>query len=421
MHRDNQNLASRSTACVLAGGRGSRLMELTDRQAKPAVFFGGRCRIIDFALSNAYNSGIRRICVATQYEAHSLIQHLQYSWSFLNHRRHESVDLLPAGQRAGASQWYAGTADALFQNMEIIASRDSEHVVVLAGDHVYKMDYELMLQQHADARADVTVGCIEVPRREATAFGVMAVDKCNRITTFLEKPRNPSAIEGSPKQALASMGIYVFSTRFLFEQLRRDAADTGSSHDFGRDLLPFIVRNGKAVAHCFSQSCIRSGSEAEAYWRDVGTIDAYWQANIDLISTEPPVNLYDADWPILTHADAHFPAKFVNGTDDPGGCAMNTSISAGCIIASATLRRSLLFQGVRIGARARLDGAVILPEARIGRDARLTNVVVNHGVHVPDGLVVGEDEQNDAQRFRRTERGVCLITQPMIDRIADRA
>jgi glucose-1-phosphate adenylyltransferase len=418
MNRDGKNLANRSAACVLAGGRGSRLMELTDKQAKPAVFFGGKCRIIDFALSNAFNSGIRRICVATQYEAHSLIRHLQYGWSLFSAGHNDTFDVLPAGQRSSSSQWYAGTADALFQNMAIIAGYNPEHIVVLAGDHVYKMDYEPMLRQHVEAEADVTIGCIEVPRLEASAFGVMAVDGNDRITAFLEKPRQPPGIADSPDRALASMGIYVFSTRFLFDQLKRDAVDARSSHDFGRDLIPYILRNGTAVAHRFARSCVRSANEAEPYWRDVGTIDAYWQANIDLTSLTPALDLDDPGWPIRTRADIMSPARFVSDRDHRCGSAIDSSISGGCIISSASLRRSLLFTGVRIESYAQLEGAVVLPGVQIGRNARLSNVVVDRGVRIPDRLVVGEDARCDAQSFRRTERGICLVTQSMIDRIA---
>ena len=294
-------LARNAMAYVLAGGRGSRLYELTDRRAKPAVYFGGKTRIIDFALSNALNSGIRRIGVATQYKAHSLIRHLQRGWNFLRPERNESFDILPASQRVSETQWYDGTADAVFQNMDIIEAYHPEYMVILAGDHVYKMDYELMLEQHVDQNADVTVGVLEVPLREASGFGVMHVDTSDRIVHFLEKPTNPPAIPAQPDMALASMGIYVFKTTYLFELLRRDAADATSSRDFGKDIIPYVVANGKAVAHRFSTSCVKADREVEAYWRDVGTIDAYWEANIDLTATDPQLNLYDRDWPIWTH------------------------------------------------------------------------------------------------------------------------
>ena len=404
-------------ACVLAGGRGSRLMELTERRAKPAVYFGGKSRIIDFALSNALNSGIPHIGVATQYQAHSLIRHLQRGWNFLRTERNESFDLLPAMQRHSGADWYAGTADAVFQNMDIITGYGPEHVVVLAGDHVYKMDFALMLHQHVESDAEVTIGCLDMPGAEASAFGVMAVDESDRITDFLEKPRNPPSIPGAPDRALVSMGIYVFSTAFLLDRLRYDAADPCSSHDFGADIIPAIVGKGRAVAHRFAQSCIRSDTEAEAYWRDVGTLDAYWEANIDLTSATPALDLYDLNWPLWTHTEITPPAKFVQDEEGRRGMAMDSMVSGGCVISGASLHRSLLFTGVRVQSRAELRGAVVLPFASIGRGARLTNVVVDRGVYIPDGLVVGEDEGRDAQRFRRSEKGVCLITQPMIDRL----
>src|ERR671913_1961060 len=294
-------LARCTTAFVLAGGRGSRLLELTDKRVKPAVYFGAKSRIIDFALSNALNSGIRHIAVATQYKAHSLIRHLQRGWNFFRPERNETFDILPASQRVAEDLWYEGTADAVFQNIDIIRSADPEYIVVLAGDHVYKMDYEFMLRQHVDTGADVTVGCLEVPRMEASGFGVMAVDETDRIVSFLEKPADPPGMPDNPDMALASMGIYVFTTRFLFDQLRRDAATPGSSRDFGKDIIPYLVEHGKAVAHRFTHSCVRSSAETEAYWRDVGTLDAYWAANIDLTQAAPSLDLYDTAWPIWTH------------------------------------------------------------------------------------------------------------------------
>ena len=416
-HRAHAPLARSAMAFVLAGGRGSRLMEMTDNRAKPAVYFGGKSRIIDFALSNALNSGIRRIGVATQYKAHSLIRHLQRGWNFFRHERNESFDILPASQQVSESGWYAGTADAVYQNIAIIEGYAPRHVVILAGDHIYKQDYELMLQQHVEQGADVTVGCIEVARLEATAFGVMAIDADDRIVSFLEKPADPPAMPGKPDTALASMGIYVFETKFLFEQLRRDAADPTSSHDFGKDIVPYIVANGKAVAHRFAQSCVRSSSEAEAYWRDAGTIDSYWEANIDLTDIVPGLDLYDRQWPIWTYGEIVPPAKFVHDDDGRRGKATDSLISGGCIVSGTTLNRTLLFTGVHVHSYGRIQGAVILPYADIGRGARLTNVVVDRGVHIPAGLVVGEDPAFDATRFRRTDKGVCLITQPMLDRL----
>jgi len=405
-------------AYVLAGGRGSRLYELTDRRAKPAVYFGGKTRIIDFALSNAINSGIRRIGVATQYKAHSLIRHLQRGWNFLRPERNESFDILPASQRVSETQWYEGTADAVYQNLDIIEAYHPEYMVILAGDHIYKMDYELMLQQHVSQDADVTVGVLEVPRMEATGLGVMHVDEHDRIVHFLEKPQDPPGIPGKPDMALASMGIYVFKTSFLAALLRRDANEATSSHDFGKDLIPYLVRHGKAVAHRFGDSCVKANREADAYWRDAGTIDAYWEANIDLTSVLPGLDLYDHEWPIWTYAEIAPPAKFVHAEEGRRGFALDSLVSGGCIVSGAGIFRSLLFTNVQVHSYAHLDGAVLQPDVDVGRGARLTNVVVDRGVRIPAGLVVGEDPHLDAQRFRRTEKGTVLITQPMIDRLA---
>jgi glucose-1-phosphate adenylyltransferase len=405
-------------AYVLAGGRGSRLNELTDSRAKPAVYFGGKSRIIDFALSNALNSGIRRIGVATQYKAHSLIRHLQRGWNFFRPERNESFDILPASQRVSESGWYAGTADAVFQNIDIIESYAPRHIVLLAGDHVYKMDYEQMLQQHCEAGADVTVGCVTVPRMEATGFGVMHVDAADRIVSFLEKPPDPPGIPGDPEHALASMGIYVFETKLLIDELRRDAADPHSEHDFGKNLIPHLVKNGLAVAHRFARSCVRSSSETETYWRDVGTVDAFWEANIDLTDFIPGLDLYDRDWPIWSYSEMMPPAKFVHDEDGRRGMSVSSLVSGGCIVSGADVRRSLLFTGVHAHSYACVDGGVVLPYVDIGRHARLRNVVVDRGVVIPPGLVVGEDPEEDAARFRRTAGGVCLITQPMIDRLS---
>jgi glucose-1-phosphate adenylyltransferase len=414
-----QPLARQAMAYVLAGGRGARLNELTERRAKPAVYFGGKARIIDFVLSNALNSGIGRIAVATQYKAHSLIRHLQRGWNFLRPERNQSFDILPASQRVSETQWYLGTADAVYQNIDIIQGYNPppEFMVVLAGDHIYRMDYELMLRQHVNDEADVTVGCLEVPRETASGFGVMAVDTEDRIIDFVEKPADPPSIPGSPGQALASMGIYVFDTRFLMEVLSADAADPTSSHDFGKDLIPLLVKNGKAVAHRFTQSCIRSDAEPEAYWRDVGTVDAYWEANIDLTDVTPAMDIFDHIWPIWTYAEITAPAKFVHDEDGRRGAAVSSLVAGDCIVSGGTLHRTLLSTGCRVHSYSHLDGAVVLPECSIGRRASLTKVVVDRGVKIPEGLIVGEDAALDAARFRRTEKGICLITQDMVDRL----
>ena len=408
-------LTNRSMAFVLAGGRGSRLKELTDRRVKPAVFFGGKARIIDFALSNALNSGIRKMAVATQYKAHSLIRHCQRGWNFFRAERNEFLDILPASQRTGGEDWYRGTADAVAQNIDIVDSYNIDHIIILAGDHIYKMDYEIMLRQHVESGADVTIGCLTVPRMDATAFGVMHVDKDDRITQFLEKPADPPGIPGNEDMALASMGIYVFSWPFLRDLLEKDAEDTNSSHDFGNDLIPDIVKNGKAMAHRFDDSCVRSDSEAPSYWRDVGTVDAFWQANIDLTDFTPDLDLWDNNWPIWTYSESVPPAKFIHDESDRRGMAISSMVSGGCIISGTEVRNSLFFTQVKTNSYAVLDHAVVLPYVTVHRSARLRRVVIDRGVTIPEGLVVGEDPAEDGKWFRVTERGVTLITQDMLD------
>ncbi|HYD32056.1 MAG TPA: glucose-1-phosphate adenylyltransferase, partial [Azospirillaceae bacterium] len=372
----------RAVALVLAGGRGSRLKQLTDRRAKPAVYFGGKYRIIDFALSNCINSGFRRIAVLTQYKSHSLLRHLQRGWSFLRGEVGEFVDFLPAQQRVDETQWYQGTADAIYQNLDILRAMDPEFVLILAGDHVYKMDYAAMLLQHCGNDADLTVPCVEVPRMQATGFGVMHVDKTNRVIDFVEKPADPPAMPGKPDMALASMGIYVFNAKFLFDQLERDAADPHSSRDFGKDIIPYLVPRAKVVAHNFSESCIYSVPGAEPYWRDVGTIDAYWESNLDLTAVTPHLDLYDPDWPIFTYQEQLPSAKFVFDSDDRRGMAVDSMVSAGCIVSGSVVRQSVLFNRVRVNSYSELNESVILPQVNIGRHARLTKVVVDRGVDI---------------------------------------
>lgn len=410
-------LARSTMAYVLAGGRGSRLMELTEARAKPAVPFGGKQRIVDFALSNALNSGIRRIAVATQYKAHSLIRHLQRGWSFLQPMRNESFDILPASQRVSEEQWYAGTADAVFQNIDIIDSYDPEYLLILAGDHVYKMDYERMLIQHVNEGADVTIACLEVPVEDAKGFGVIGVDAKDRVVSFVEKPAQPPEMPDRPGFALASMGIYAFRRTFLNDQLRRDAADPHSSRDFGRDVIPYIVGHGKAIAHRFTRSCVRSEAEPQAYWRDVGTVDAYYDANIDLTDVVPALDLFDRNWPIWTYAEITPPAKFVHDAEGRRGVGVSSLVSGGCIISGSSIRRSLLFTGVHVHSYGSIENAVVLPYVDVARRARLKNVVVDRGVRIPSDLVIGEDPDEDARRFRRTPRGICLVTQAMLDRL----
>ncbi len=410
-----ENLSRRTCAFVLAGGRGSRLKELTDNRAKPAVYFGGKTRIVDFALSNALNTGIRKMAIATQYKAHSLIRHCTRGWSFFQPNRNEYLDILPASQRVSENKWYLGTADAVTQNIDIVDSYDVDYVLILAGDHIYKMDYEVMLQQHVASGADVTIGCLTVPRAEASAFGVMAVDGTDRITSFLEKPADPPGTPDDPAVTLASMGIYVFRWSFLRTLLQADAADEASGHDFGSDIIPALVADGRAQAHRFETSCVRHHPDAPAYWRDVGTIDAFWKANIDLTGFTPELDLWDRNWPIWTHTALTPPAKFIHDEADRRGTARSSLVSGGCIVSGTDIRNSLLFTHVHTNSYAALDGAVVLPYVNIGRSARLTRVVIDSGVRIPEGLVVGENPAEDARWFRVSEGGVTLITQTMLD------
>ena len=411
-----RRLPKRAMALILAGGRGSRLKQLTDTRCKPAVYFGGHFRIIDFVLSNCMNSGLRRIGVLTQYKSHSLLRHLQRGWNFLKSEMHEFVDLIPAQQRVDEEVWYRGTADAVYQSLDIIKSNKPEYVVILAGDHIYKMDYARMLADHALSGAGVTVGCIEVDRQEAKAFGVMAIDENKKVTSFVEKPADPPAMPGKPDRSLASMGIYIFTADYLYRMLDEDIALEGSSHDFGKDIIPKAVGEGQVVAHFFQDSCVYNSEKAPAYWRDVGTIDAYWEANIDLTATVPELNLYDRSWPIWTYQEQLPPAKFVHNEEGRRGEAIESSVSAGCIL-SGSVHNSLLFSNCRVHSYTHINGAVLLPEVQVGRNARLTKVVVDRGCRIPDGLVVGEDPDDDARRFYRSEGGVTLITPRMLEKL----
>jgi glucose-1-phosphate adenylyltransferase len=419
-HTDARQLSRRTMALVLAGGRGSRLHSLTDIRAKPAVYFGGKFRIIDFAMSNCLNSGLRRIGVMTQYKSHSLLRHLQRGWSFMRNELNEFVDLLPAQQRVDEDQWYQGTADAVFQNLDIIrAHAPVDYVIVLAGDHIYKMDYSVMLKDHVTNGQGVTVGCIEVPREQAKGFGVMAIDNRRHIVEFVEKPADPPPMPGRPDVALASMGIYVFTADYLYRLLEEDAADPDSDHDFGKNLIPKAVREGQAFAHPFSMSAIANPPHSKAYWRDVGTIDSYWAANLDLASTSPELNMYDKDWPIWTYQEQLPPAKFVHADHDTGrvGTAIESLVSGGCIISGASVRNSVLFSNVLVQSYAMIDCAVVLPDVQIERHCRLSKVVIDRGCKIPEGTVIGEDADDDARRFHRTEQGVVLVTPKMLARL----
>ncbi|WP_295856440.1 glucose-1-phosphate adenylyltransferase [uncultured Xylophilus sp.] len=410
-------LVRRTMALVLAGGRGSRLKQLTDRRAKPAVYFGGKFRIIDFALSNCINSGIRRMAVLTQYKSHSLLRHLQRGWSFLRPELNEMVDLLPAQQRTGEEHWYRGTADAIYQNLDILHSKGPEYVVVLAGDHIYKQDYSLLLKDHVESGRGCTVACIEVPRHEATAFGVMAVEADRTVTAFVEKPADPPAMPGRPDTALASMGIYVFNADYLYRLLEEDVQDAASSHDFGKDVIPKVVAEGQAFAHPFGMSSVPQREGVAPYWRDVGTIDAFWAANLDLASAVPELDIYDTDWPIWTFQQQLPPAKFVPDAEGRPGITTNTVVSGGCIVSGSRVVQSVLFSSVRVRSYCDIEQAVILPDVTVGRGCRLRRVVIDRGSVLPDGLVVGEDAAADAARFERTADGVVLITQPMLHRL----
>ena len=405
---------TRSTfALVLAGGRGSRLRELTDWRCKPAVPFGGKFRIIDFTLSNCVNSGIRRIGVATQYKAHSLIRHIQRGWSFLDGRFDEFIELLPAQQQIAAA-WYSGTADAVFQNLAVLRRHSPRYVLVLAGDHVYKMDYGRMIAFHVRHEADVTVACVAAPLATASASGVMGIGEGRRVVSFVEKPAEPQPIPGQPDQALVSMGIYVFNTQFLYEQLIRDADDPRSSHDFGRDLIPYVVRRYRVFAHPFGESCVGMTPAQEPYWRDVGTIDAYWEANMELTKVVPELNLYDQDWPIWTYQEQLPPAKFVFDDADRRGMAIDAMVSGGCIISGAVVRRSLLFSDVWVESRSVIEDSVILPDVRIGCNVILKRAVIDRRCEIPDGMVVGVDSGTDRKQFHVTPEGVTLVTPNML-------
>lgn len=412
-----RQLPKQSVALILAGGRGSRLKGLTSKRAKPAVHFGGKFRIIDFALSNCMNSGIRRIGVLTQYHSHSLVQHIQRGWSFLNEEMNEFVDLLPAQQREDVGEWYRGTADAIYQNLDIIRRYNAEYIVILAGDHIYKMDYSRMLLDHVEKGSQCTVACIAVPRSEASEFGVMDISDDHRILNFLEKPENPPAMPDDPDMSLASMGIYVFNTQYLYKLLQEDSINMETSHDFGKDLIPKAVSEGVAWAHPFSLSCVTSDINAAPYWRDVGTLDAYWSANLDLASVTPELDMYNKNWPIRTYMEPLPPAKFVQDRSGSHGMTMNSLIGASCIISGSVVLNSVLFPRVRINSFCTLDSTVLLPDVYIGRSCRLRRCVIDRACHLPEGLVIGENAEEDERRFYRSASGIVLVTREMLDKL----
>lgn len=397
-------------ALILAGGKGSRLHQLTAWRAKPAVPFGGKYRIIDFPLSNCVNSGVRRVGILTQYKAHSLIRHVQQGWGFLSGNFDEFVELIPAQQRTQSS-WYQGTADAVLQNLDIIRRHRPAYVLILAGDHIYKMDYGTMLAAHVERGADVTVGCIEVPIEQASAFGVMAVDQEQRIVQFEEKPHAPRCIPGRPDKALASMGIYVFSTDALYQELTRDFPESSFSHDFGRDIIPAAIESRKVCAFPFRDP---QHEDDQAYWRDVGTIDAFWEANMELIGISPELNLYDNDWPIWTCQVHSPPAKFIFDDEGRRGMAVDSMVSGGCIISGSTVRHSLLFTEVRVHSFCEIEDAVIFPGVDIARNCKIRRAVIDRGCKIPRGMVIGHDAEQDRQRFYVSEKGVVLVTPEML-------
>ncbi|WP_027147022.1 MULTISPECIES: glucose-1-phosphate adenylyltransferase [Methylobacter] len=411
-HHDRfvSHLTRNTIALILAGGRGSRLENMTDWRAKPAVPFGGKFRIIDFPLSNCINSGIRKIGVLTQYKADSLIRHIQQGWGFLRGEFGEYVDLMPAQQRHAEGSWYEGTADAVYQNIDILRSRNPEFILVLAGDHIYKMDYGPMLADHVERNADLTVGCIEVSLQDATAFGVIDVDENRRVKSFIEKPANPPIMPGRTNTALASMGIYIFNAGFLYEQLIKDADTPGSQRDFGKDIIPSII--DKYVVNAYPFLDLQSGEQS--YWRDVGTIDAYWSANMELIGVKPDLNLYDKTWPIWTYQVQAPPAKFVFDNDKRRGLAVDSMVSGGCVISGSKVRHSLLFSNVRVNSYTTLQDTIVLPEVNIARHCRITKAIIEKGCEIPEGTVIGENREEDEKRFYVSPGGVVLVTPDML-------
>ncbi|MBT0587248.1 glucose-1-phosphate adenylyltransferase [Alteromonas oceanisediminis] len=404
------NLTKETYALILAGGRGSRLHELTDWRAKPALYFGGKFRIIDFPLSNCINSGIRKVGVVTQYKSHSLIRHLVRGWGHFKKELGESIEILPASQRFSES-WYEGTADAVFQNIDIIRDELPKYVMILSGDHIYRMDYGAMLAAHEESGAKMTVSCMSVPVEEAAnAFGVLSVDENMRILGFEEKPAHPTPLPDDPSRCLASMGNYVFNTEFLFKELKRDSENSGSQRDFGKDIIPSIIADHPVYAYPFAE-----GDAGANYWRDVGTLDSFWEANMELVSPVPALNLYDRRWPIWTYQEQLPPAKFVWEEQDRRGEAINSVVSGGCIVSGATLRRSLCFSNVRVHSYSQIEETVILPDVEIKRHCKVKKAILDRGCVLPEGTVIGYNHDEDRARgFRVSEKGVVLVTRGML-------
>lgn len=409
-HYNIHQLTRNTIALILAGGRGSRLMNMTDWRAKPAVPFGGKFRIIDFPLSNCVNSGIRKIGILTQYKSDSLIRHTQKGWGFMRGEFGEYVDLMPAQQRIDETSWYKGTADAVLQNIDILRARKPEHILILAGDHIYKMDYATMLIDHIEKNAELTIGCLEVSLKEASAFGVMDVDTNRRVRAFIEKPANPPVMPGRTDTALASMGIYIFNADFLWEQLLKDAENPNTSHDFGKDIIPAVI--DKHIINAYPFLDLQSGQQS--YWRDVGTIDAYWSANLELIGVKPDLNLYDTTWPIWTYQEQTPPAKFVFDDDDRRGQAIDSMVAGGCIISGSTIRHSMVFSNVMVNSYSVIQDSILLPQVTIGRHCRITKAIIEKGCNVPEGTVIGENLEQDKNRFYVSEGGVVLVTPEML-------
>jgi len=397
----------------MAGGRGERLQALTLERCKPATPFGGKFRIVDFVLSNCVNSGIRQIAVLTQYKAQALIQHIQRGWSYLRGELGEFVELIPAQQQKGV-HWYRGTADSVYQNLEFLRSHNPTHVLILAGDHIYKMDYGPMIAYHEQCEADITVGVVDVPVDRANEFGIMTTDENNRVVRFAEKPKNPEPIVGQEDLARASMGIYVITMDRLEKLLTDDAADQASQHDFGKNIIPPAIERLRVFAYPFHDVETR----AQNYWRDVGNVDAFYEANMELVALNPELNIYDHQWPIWTYQAQHPPAKFVLDEDGRRGMAIDSMVAGGCIISGALVTRSLLSSDVRIEEGSVILNSVLLPGVTVGRRCKILRCVLDENCVLPDDLQIGYDAATDQRHFHVTKGGVVLVTAEMLRSLA---